>query len=105
MKRKLVLLSTLLTLVVALYSCGGGGAKAARALQKVVTNKSAGKAVKGILRNSDDVIRHTSIKTVTCTTCAGLKEVDFVDENGNYVYTGTCPECDGKVTVTKYEFN
>jgi len=108
MKRNIKTLSMLFALLIALTSCGGGGAKVAKSLQKVVSSKSvgkaAGKAAKGVGRSADDVARHFKTTKVTCTTCAGLKQVDFVDEYGNYQYTGICPDCDGEGTVTKYEF-
>lgn len=104
MKRNIKILSMLFALLIALTSCGGSGAKVAKSLQKVVSSKATGKAVKGIGRNADDVLRHVSTKTVTCSTCAGLKQVDFINDDGNYLYTGECPDCDGKGTVTKYEF-
>lgn len=104
MLRNIKILSMLFALLIVLTSCGGGGAKVAKSLQKVVSSKAASKTVKGIGRNADDVLRHVSTKTVTCSTCAGLKQVDFVDEYGNYQYTGDCPDCDGEGTVTKYEF-
>lgn len=104
MKRNIKILSMLFALLIALTSCGGGGAKVAKSLQKVVSSKAAGKAVKGVGRYGDDVARHIKTTEVTCSTCAGLKQVDLVDEYGNYQYTGDCPDCDGEGTVTKYEF-
>jgi len=98
------LIVTILAIGFTVTSCGGGGAKVAKSLQKVVSSKAAGKTVKGIGRCGDDVLRHVSTKTVTCSTCAGLKQVDFIDDDGTYLYTGECPDCDGKGTVTKYEF-
>lgn len=105
MKRFITIIFTLLVVLLPLTSCGGGGAKAVKALQKVVKSDGAKKAAKAIGRSGDDVARHISTKTVTCTTCAGLKQVEFVDDYGNYLYTDACPDCDGKGTVTKYEFN
>lgn len=98
----------LFALLFAFTSCGGSGAKVAKSLQKVVSSKAvgkvAGKAAKGVGRYGDDVARHIKTTKVTCSTCAGLKQVDFVDEYGNYQYTGECPDCNGEGTVTKYEF-
>lgn len=94
----------LFALLIALTSCGGSGAKVAKSLQKVVSSKSVGNAAKGIGRNADDVARHIKTTKVTCSTCAGLKQVDFIDDDGNYLYTDECPECDGEGTVTKYKF-
>lgn len=95
-------------LLIAFTSCGGSGAKVARSLQKIVSSKSAGKAAgkaaKGVGRYGDDVARHIKTTKVTCSTCAGLKQVDFIDDDGYYLYTGECPDCDGEGTVTKYEF-
>lgn len=104
MKRLIALIFTLLVMLLPLTSCGGVGAKAVKALQKGVKSDFTKKATKTIGRSGDDFARHISTKTVTCTTCAGLKQVDFVDDCGNYLYTADCPECDGKGTVTKYEF-
>lgn len=95
----------LIAIAICVSSCGGGGAKAAKAaLQQVVKSKGATKAVKGIGRHADDVVRHVSTTKVTCATCGGLCQVDFVDEYGNYEGTGPCPDCDGAGTVTEYEF-
>lgn len=98
------LIVTILAIGFTVTSCGGGGAKVVKSLQKVVSSKAAGKAAKGVGRYGDDVARHIKTTKVTCSTCAGLKQVDFVDEYGNYQYTGDCPDCDGEGTVTKYEF-
>lgn len=108
---------------VPLTSCGGGGAKAVKSLQKVVSKsgKAANKGAKGIgkaAKYSDDVVRAVgkhnessssttaTLKTVTitCSSCAGYGQVNFVDEYGNYAYTGTCPDCEGEGTITKYEY-
>lgn len=87
-----------------LTSCGGSGAKAAKALQKVVKSKAVKSVGKTIGKSGDDIARHISKTTVTCSTCGGHGQVDFVDDDYNYLYTDDCPDCDGKGTVTKYEF-
>lgn len=105
MRRFFYILACALALVASTTSCGGGSAKAVKVLQKVVKSNGAKKAAQTIGRRSgDDVARHISSKTVTCTTCAGYGQVEFVDDYDNYLYTGDCPDCDGKGTVTKYEF-
>lgn len=104
MKRSLNLFAIIIVLVLPMTSCGGGGAKAVKALQKVCKSSGMKKTGQTIVKHGDDVARHISSKTVTCTTCAGLKQVDYVDDYGKYLYTGDCPECDGKGTITKYEF-
>lgn len=104
MRRFIYILASALVLVFSTTSCGGGGAKAVKALQKVVKSNGTKKTVQTISRSGDDVARHISSKTVTCTTCAGYGQVEFVDDYDNYLYTGDCPDCDGKGTVTTYEF-
>lgn len=104
MRRFFYILACALALVASTTSCGGGSAKAVKVLQKVVKSNGAKKAAQTIGRSGDDVARHISSKTVTCTTCAGYGQVEFVDDYDNYLYTGDCPDCDGKGTVTKYEF-
>ncbi len=104
MKRDIKKLVLLIAVLMPLTSCGGSGAKVAKSLQKVVSSKSTSKVAKGIGRYGDDVARHIKTSKVTCTTCAGLKQVDFIDDDGNYLYTGDCPDCGGEGTVTKYEF-
>lgn len=99
MKRNVTILTMLCALLITQTSCGGSCSTAAKSLKKVVSSKTAGKVIKGFGRNADDVVRHVSSKTVTCTTCDGLKQVEYVDEYGNYLYTGDCPDCDGKGTV------
>jgi hypothetical protein len=100
---KLTPLMLVVALALSLAACGGGGAKtAAKVLQKVVNGKTASKAAKAVGKYGDDVARHVGTTTVTCTTCAGMKQVDFIDEDGNYLYTGDCPDCDGTGKVTKY---
>lgn len=104
MRRFIYILASALALTLYTTSCGGGGVKAVKALQKVVKSNSAKKAVQTIGRSGDDVARHISSKTVTCTTCEGYGQVEFVDDYDNYLYTGDCPDCDGKGTIPKYEF-
>lgn len=117
----LTFLALALIAQVSLTSCGGGGAKAVKSLQKVISKsgKAANKGSKGIgnaAKYSDDVVRAvdkykesspttTTLKTVTvtCSSCAGYGQVNFVDEYGNYAYTGTCPYCDGEGKITTYE--
>lgn len=94
----------LLLVQVPITSCGGAGAKAAKALQKVVKSKAVKSAGKTIGKSGDDIVRHISKTSVTCTTCGGHGQVDFVDDDYNYLYTDACPDCEGKGTVTKFEF-
>lgn len=103
MKQKLIPLMLVVASALSLMACGGGGAKALKALQKVAKSKAVGKAAKTVGRYGDDVARHIGKTTVTCSTCAGFKKVDFVDDDGNYLYTGDCPDCDGTGKVTKYK--
>lgn len=102
MRRFIYILASALALTLYTTSCGGGGVKAPRALQKVVKSNGAKKAAQTIGLSEDDVVRHISTKAVTCTTYAGLKQVEFVDDYGYYLYTDDSPECDGEGTVTKY---
>jgi DnaJ-class molecular chaperone len=100
---KLLSLMLVMALALSLAACSSGGAKTAtKVLQKVVKSKTTSKVVKCVGKYSDDVARHISTTTETCSTCAGLKQVDFVNEDGNYLYTINCPDCDGTGKVTKY---
>lgn len=95
-----------------LSSCRGKAAtKTIEVIEKAASK--SGKAAKNVGRYGDDVIRAadkmkssnstTTAVTVQCSACAGYGKVNFVDEYGNYDHTGTCPECNGEGTVTKYE--
>lgn len=95
-----------------LISCRGKAAtKTIEVIEKAASK--SGKAAKNVGRYGDDVIRaadkmkssnsSTTAITVQCSACAGYGQVNFVDEYGNYDHTGTCPECNGEGTITKYE--
>lgn len=101
-----------------LSSCRGKAAtKTIEVIEKAASK--SGKAVKKVGKYGDDVYRAvdeynssssssttSTLKAVTyqCASCAGHGQVNFVDEYGNYAYTGTCPDCDGEGTITKYEY-
>lgn len=101
---------------VSLTSCRGKAASKTLEVIEKAASKS-GKAAKNVGKYGDDVYRAvdkynssssttSTLKAVTyqCASCAGNGQVNFVDEYGNYVYTGTCPDCDGEGTITKYEY-
>lgn len=54
MKRLIALIFTLLVMLLPLTSCGGGGTKVVKALQKVVKSDFTKKATKTIGRSGDD---------------------------------------------------
>ena len=100
---------------VSLTSCRGKAASKAIEVIEKAASKS-GKATKNVGKYGDDVYRAvhkynssssttSTLKAVTyqCASCAGRGKVNFVDEYGNYVYTGTCPDCDGEGIIIKYE--
>lgn len=101
---------------VSLTSCRGKAASKTIEVIEKAASKS-GKAAKKVGKYGDDVYRAvdeynsssssttSTLKAVTyqCAFCAGHGQVNFVDEYGNYAYTGTCPDCDGEGTITKYE--
>lgn len=108
-----------------LTSCRGKAAsktievieKAASKSGKVATK--GGKKAGNALKYGDDVYRavdkynesststtSSTLKavTTTCSSCSGYGQVNFVDEYGNYAYTGTCPDCSGEGIITHYEY-
>lgn len=97
-----------------LASCRGKSAAKAVEFIESAANKGR-KAAGGLSKHGDDVIRaigtsnssSSKLKPVTyqCPTCAGNGEVNFYDQYGNYVYTGTCPDCNGEGTIIKYEYD
>lgn len=106
-----------LILQVSLPSCRGKAASKTIEVIEKAASKS-GKAAKKVGKYGDDVYRAvdeynsssysttSTLNAVTyqCASCAGHGQVNFVDEYGNYVYTGTCPDCNGEGTITKYEY-
>lgn len=103
---------------VSLTSCRGKAAsKTIEAIEKAASKggKKAGK----VLKYGDDVYRavdkHNSSPSSTtptktaatyqCPSCAGYGKVNFVDEYGNYAYTGICPDCNGEGTITKFDYD
>lgn len=102
--------------ILTLSSCRGKAAtKTIEVIEKVASK--SGKAAKKVGKYGDDVYRAvdkynsssssttSTLKAVTyqCASCVGHGQVNFVDEYGNYAYTGTCPDCNGEGTITKYE--
>lgn len=101
-----------------LTSCRGKAAtKTIEVIEK--TASKSGKAASKVGKYGDDVYRavekynessssatSSTLKavTTTCSSCAGYGQVNFVDEYGNYAYTGTCPDCSGEGTITHYEY-
>lgn len=101
-----------------LTSCRGKAAtKTIEVIEKAASK--SGKTVQKVGKYGDDVYRavekynesssstaSSTLKavTTTCSSCAGYGQVNFVDEYGNYTYTGTCPDCDGEGTITHYEY-
>lgn len=127
MKRFTYILSLLLLVLATqatLTSCRGKAASKTIEVIEKAASKSGKAASMGAkkggnaLKYGDDVYRavdkynessssttSSTLKavTTTCSSCAGYGQVNFVDEYGNYAYTGTCPDCDGEGTITKYE--
>lgn len=116
MKRFITYMVLLLAVPVALTSCRGKAAtKTIEVIEKAASK--SGKAAKNVGKYGDDVYRAvdkynnsnstttSTLKAVTyqCSSCAGYGQVNFVDEYGNYSHTGTCPDCNGTGTVTRYE--
>ncbi len=101
-----------------LTSCRGKAAtKTIEVIEKAASK--GGKAASKVGKYGDDVYRavekynessssttSSTLKavTTTCSSCAGYGQVNFVDEYGNYAYTGTCPDCSGEGTITHYEY-
>lgn len=120
MKRlaKILLILVSITMgTVSFTSCRGKAASKTIEVIEKAASKS-GKAAKKVGKYGDDVYRAvdkynsenatttSSLKAVTyqCSTCAGYGQVNIVDDYGNYSHTGTCPDCDGEGTITKYEY-
>lgn len=121
MKRFTYILSLLLLVLATqatLTSCRGKAASKTIEVIEKAASKS-GKAAQKVGKYGDDVYRavekynessssttSSTLKavTTTCSSCAGYGQVNFVDEYGNYAYTGTCPDCNGTGSQSHYVY-